>query len=255
MPPTITVIAGPPCAGKSTLALQLARPGDLVIDRDVIARQLGSPRLHMHAPAVTRLAEQRMRAGLAELHRRPEDVTAYVVRCLPRAAQRQHLARRLGATVRLLDPGQRECLRRAHHEGRPPGTVLAIRQWYARYEPDTVVAARACMDCGGPSTSARCLDCCNRARSGRPWRTLQAAVCREERDCWICGDWVDPALPAEHPQSRTVDHVHQLRDGGPPLERGNCRLAHRRCNTGRANRLRGGRSARRGRLVVDPTTV
>ncbi|MEU2924196.1 HNH endonuclease [Streptomyces sp. NPDC007251] len=38
--------------------------------------------------------------------------------------------------------------------------------------------------------------------------------------------------------SRTVDHVLELWQGGDPLDRANCRLAHRRCNTAKSNRAR-----------------
>ncbi|GHA01415.1 HNH endonuclease [Streptomyces echinoruber] len=77
------------------------------------------------------------------------------------------------------------------------------------------------------------------ARSGRPWLRLQAQVYAEETHCWICHRWVDQSLPGTtHPMGRTVDHVHPLWLGGDPLDRANCRLAHRRCNTARNNQLR-----------------
>jgi hypothetical protein len=34
--------------------------------------------------------------------------------------------------------------------------------------------------------------------------------------------------------SRTVDHVLELWEGGDPLDRLNCRLAHRRCNSSKS---------------------
>lgn len=248
---SVTLIAGPPCAGKTTRALELARPGDLVIDRDAIARELGSSRLHMHTPYITRLAEQRMRAQLAQLQAN-RNVTAYVVRCLPGGRQRQAWAARFGARVIVLDPGIDECLHRARLDGRPPGTYAAIRQWYARY---TEVTANPCMDCGEPTSSVRCKRCCERLRSGRPWRRVQQLVFAEESHCWICGAYVDQALHAEHPWSRTVDHLIQLRDGGEALDRANCRLAHRGCNTTRANKLRAQGKQRRGLLIVDANTI
>lgn len=251
----VVLIAGPPCAGKTTRALELAQPGDLVIDRDAIARQLGSSRLHMHTPYISRLAEQRMRAQLAKLQA-TRDVTAYVVRCLPGAGQRQAWVNRFRARLILLDPGVDECLHRARLDGRPPGTYAAIRQWYARYQAQpTVAPSQPCMDCGTPTSGARCKGCCERLRSGRPWRRVQALVFADETHCWICGTWVDQSLPAVHAWSRTVDHVHQLRDGGDALDRANCRLAHRGCNTGRANKLRAKGKARRGQLIVDPNTI
>lgn len=77
------------------------------------------------------------------------------------------------------------------------------------------------------------------ARSGRPWRRIQAQVFSEETDCWLCHRWVDQNLPGTtHPMARTVDHVQPLWLGGDPLDRANCRLAHRRCNTIRNNQLR-----------------
>lgn len=75
-------------------------------------------------------------------------------------------------------------------------------------------------------------------RAGRPWRTVQAQVYREETHCWLCHQPVDPSLPPNHPHSRSADHLVQLTHGGPPLARTNLHLAHRRCNTVRGNKLR-----------------
>lgn len=53
----VTLICGPPVAGKTTLAKRLAQPGDLILDLDTIAKQLGSP---THHPClVLRLPAQR----------------------------------------------------------------------------------------------------------------------------------------------------------------------------------------------------
>lgn len=74
----------------------------------------------------------------------------------------------------------------------------------------------------------------SKGRSGTAWSAMRARVFGEESDCWICGKWVDQELPRTHPMSRTVDHLVQLSHGGAPLDRQNCRLAHRRCNGRRA---------------------
>ena len=74
----------------------------------------------------------------------------------------------------------------------------------------------------------------SKGRSGTAWNAMRARVFAEESHCWICGKWVDQELPRTHPMSRTVDHIVQLSHGGPPLDRSNCRLAHRRCNGRRA---------------------
>lgn len=72
-----------------------------------------------------------------------------------------------------------------------------------------------------------------RGRTGRPWRRLQAQVYLEETHCWICGEYVDQTLPPRTSRSRSVDHLVRLADGGAPLDRANCRLAHYGCNCGR----------------------
>lgn len=127
----VVIIAGPPCAGKSTLAQRLAMPGDVVLDRDDMARRLGSPKWWMHDYRYGVAAERWMQR---ELRRLAWGVTgtAYVVRGLPRQHERDALAARLSAEVRLLDPGMNECIRRAIADGRPVGTVDGIRRWYAQ---------------------------------------------------------------------------------------------------------------------------
>lgn len=77
-----------------------------------------------------------------------------------------------------------------------------------------------------------------RGRSGRPWERVKAQVYRDETHCWLCGHKVDQSLHAQHPMARSVDHLHTLHHQGPPLARTNTRLAHRRCNTIRGNKLR-----------------
>lgn len=132
-PPRITLICGPPCAGKTTLARAVAAPFDVVLDFDTIAVRLGSPHRWRHPPEIVTEAEDVMRAQMRAL--RDTDRRGWVIRCLPHPARRSRLARALGARVWLLDPGQDVCRARARRDGRPPGTLTAIRQWYATYRP------------------------------------------------------------------------------------------------------------------------
>lgn len=60
-----------------------------------------------------------------------------------------------------------------------------------------------------------------------------------ERDgwiCWLCGGDIDPCAPLGSPASATIDHVVPRSRGGAN-DRSNMRLAHRRCNGRRGNRL------------------
>ncbi|WP_410676677.1 AAA family ATPase [Amycolatopsis sp. cmx-4-68] len=116
----VVLIAGPPCGGKSTLAGQLAqaRPG-IVLDRDVIARGLGSTRRWLHEAALTERAEQIMAGEMARIGQ-ATDVIAYVVRSVPTPRARAELAHQLRAdVVYVVDPGMGECLRRATADARP----------------------------------------------------------------------------------------------------------------------------------------
>ena len=137
----ITLITGPPCAGKSTLARERAAPTDTVVDFDDIALALGSPRRWMHSSQVITVANHLMQARLYELASEP-DVTAWVIQAAPRAARRERLAAALKARVWVLDPGIEVCLQRA--AARPYGTAAEIRKWYRLYTPsllDEKVAA------------------------------------------------------------------------------------------------------------------
>ena len=89
-------------------------------------------------------------------------------------------------------------------------------------------------------------------RTGSRWERLKRRVFAEETHCWLCNQLVDQTLWPQHPMARTVDHIIPLNAGGPPLERANCRLAHRRCNTVRSNKARG---KRREELIIDASTI
>lgn len=87
--------------------------------------------------------------------------------------------------------------------------------------------------------------------NGHRRREVRATILAEESDCWLCGTPVDksltmawgrhgPRCPGEgcagcvpHDMRAEVDEVVPRKHGGDPLDRANCRLAHRKCNRDR----------------------
>lgn len=95
----------------------------------------------------------------------------------------------------------------------------------------------------------------SKGRAGTAWWRVQAQVFAEETHCWLCGGWVDQALDGRtHPMARTVDHVRELWQGGDPLDRSNCRLAHRRCNSAKSGQARS-KVRRRPAFIQDAASL
>lgn len=84
-----------------------------------------------------------------------------------------------------------------------------------------------------------------RQANGHRRRQLRARVLREESECWLCGLPVDVTLPPHLPDSPEVDEVIPIALGGDPLDRNNCRLAHRLCNVRRGQQAKVALKAKR----------
>lgn len=129
----VTLVCGPPAAGKTSWACSRAGPGDQVIDLDEICRSLGSRSTHDHPRHIKRMAE-RVRQSLED-HASDHPGQTFVIRTLPRATDRAAAAERLGARVVVLATPADEAIGRARADGRPEWTEQAIRQWWENYEP------------------------------------------------------------------------------------------------------------------------
>lgn len=125
----LTVVTGPPCAGKSTYVRERAAAGDVVIDYDQLARALGSDHTHDHPAAVRRVARAARHAAITEAiacHR--SGATVWVVDSRPSPSRRVQYDR-AGAIYVHLNPGRAELRRRALLDGRRPATLRAIDTW------------------------------------------------------------------------------------------------------------------------------
>ncbi|MFB9721195.1 AAA family ATPase [Planobispora longispora] len=138
----IVLVAGPPCAGKTTYVQHQAIDGDLVLDLDAIARDLGSTRYWHHDAATMARANAVMRREVLRLAATRRG-RAWIIRCVPNGRTRTGLARMVRAdeVVVLLPPG-RTLVRRAQARPDPVGTIRSINDWLARYTEsplDTVI--------------------------------------------------------------------------------------------------------------------
>jgi 5-methylcytosine-specific restriction protein A len=108
----VTLVCGPPGAGKSTYVRTHAQPTDLVIDLDVIASELSGLSIHASKPQWIVQALDARNAILRSLATDTTHTAAWFVIAAPRKADRDAWARMLNATIVLLDVPLDECIRR-----------------------------------------------------------------------------------------------------------------------------------------------
>lgn len=124
----ITVVIGPPCAGKSTLIAEKRGENDPVIDFDAMCKALGSPNHHDAPDSIRRVATSARAAAVNRILKGVDD-NAWIIHTSPSDAQLEAY-RDAKADLVLLDPGIEECLKRVESDGRPERTSETIREWY-----------------------------------------------------------------------------------------------------------------------------
>lgn len=125
----VTLVAGPPCAGKNTYVREQAQPGDVIVDYDEIMVRLSGQPLHHHD-------EAHIETALAERDRAISQLLAsgrrgWIIASAPTSRQRHQY----GTQVVVVLPSQAEAIRRCRDE-RPDGWERFVREWYQRYETD-----------------------------------------------------------------------------------------------------------------------
>lgn len=125
----VTLVAGPPCAGKNTYVEQHMQVDDQVIDYDEIMARLSGRPMHHHDEAFAEAARAERDRLISQLLASGQ--RGWIIAVAPRAAQRHAL----NTHVVLILPTQADALTRAMRE-RPPEWCDYIRRWYRDYEPD-----------------------------------------------------------------------------------------------------------------------
>lgn len=136
----LTVVTGPPCAGKTRYVDEHRKTGDVVIDLDRLAVALGSSSDHIewsrpeqdtHRILARDIRAYLVRTLIADMKRNgPTSYGVWLIESAPRSWQRAEY-RRCDGTVVDLDPGREVCHQRAKDDGRSEGTHLEIERWYA----------------------------------------------------------------------------------------------------------------------------
>jgi hypothetical protein len=124
----VTVVIGPPCSGKTTYVTEHRGPEDLVVDLDVIAQALGSPRDYGHPPHLVPFMCEARDAVLRRLGRKHGAPRVWVVTTRPEVADQLVGSRRV-----TIDADRIDCKSRAHLAGRPPEWLDVIDAWFDRH--------------------------------------------------------------------------------------------------------------------------
>lgn len=179
--PNVTIVSGPPLAGKTSYVHEHGAPADLVVDWDAIAVALGSPVSHGHARTLWPYIAAARDAVYRRIQR-GHDGHVWIITSNPRTAGDWPGCRHIR-----LDIDRAEAHRRADEAGRPASYHINIDDWYDGRQ--------------GRQASARSVNCrpgCNCKRlAGRARQERNARILRASDVCHICGQ----------PGADAVDHV------------------------------------------------
>ncbi|HEY8450600.1 MAG TPA: HNH endonuclease, partial [Bacillota bacterium] len=125
--PAVTIVCGPPGAGKTEYVRQRAAWGDLIVDLDALYMALSGLPMYEKPEALLPFVAEARDAILKRLQRPSEVRRAWVIGSYPKRRERQELARRLQADVVVLAAPPLECYRRIQSD---PRRSSKAELWY-----------------------------------------------------------------------------------------------------------------------------
>lgn len=141
---SIVVVIGPPAAGKTTWILERAKPHDVMIDMDAIARSfmpVAPTASHEYPEHVRHVAIAARKAAIRRATRLRERVTVWLIHALPSPEDMAEY-RALGWHIETIDPGRAVVEQRARAM-RPAAMMQHVDRWYADHsEPVELVQIR-----------------------------------------------------------------------------------------------------------------
>ena len=137
----LTLISGPPCAGKTRYATEHAERGDLILDSDALYAALSGLPLHHRPESLRPIVWQAFFAALHAATDEPFNGAVWVIHSAPEASRRAQYRRRNRAQVVVLETPADTCAARATQRYGEDTAELAtyldaIADWWRRYERD-----------------------------------------------------------------------------------------------------------------------
>jgi len=133
----VTLVCGPPGAGKSSYVRQRAMVGDVIIDLDDIIQAITILPRYERCAGVVPFAFAVRDAIIEQACKSDEVRMLWVIACLPNKDERERIASRLSADVVMMDVDESECLRRVGNDpARATVRLLSerlIREWWEEY--------------------------------------------------------------------------------------------------------------------------
>jgi predicted kinase len=133
------IIAGAPCAGKSTYARENARAGDLIYDYDTLHMALSGQDSHNHSEAIRPYVIAARDAVFAQIEAH-KTMPAWIVTSSRKQAEIEALAQRMEAEIVFLEISKDEAHARCKAASRPAEWHDYIDNWFA--ESDIALAKR-----------------------------------------------------------------------------------------------------------------
>lgn len=136
----VTLICGPPGAGKTTYVKKYMRHGDLILDLDRIFVALSGCEKYDKPPSVLPYALTAYDAVVSQLANEVESNQAWVLSCSAKRDERRELQQALGAKLVMLDEDMNTCIKRIKEDplrsAQLPMWRKIIEKWWRDYEPE-----------------------------------------------------------------------------------------------------------------------
>lgn len=131
----VYIIYGSPLSGKNTLAKELMRHGDIVLDIDELWRAITLEDKYVK-PNNVRFNVFKLRDELLDQikTRYGNWYDAYIIMSLADKYERERIQKELGAELIYCESTKEECIERAIKDNRPSEWLRYIDEWWEKYE-------------------------------------------------------------------------------------------------------------------------